>query len=85
MPAQEMSSRDKMLAYETQPCQTDDTDRCRALQLQLWAPVCSRLCCAAPAGGAGGGGAAAAVAPQLWLGVERSTGHPPCTPAASAT
>lgn len=76
---------EEQAAYETQPCQTDDTDRCRALQLQLWAPVCSQLCCAAPAGAVGDDGAGAVAAPQLWLGVERSTGRPPCTPAASAT
>jgi len=50
-----------------------------------------RFCCAAPAGAVGADGAAdvAAVgggdAPQLWLVFERSTGHPPYTPAASAT
>lgn len=51
---------EEQAAYET-----DDTDRCRASQLQLWAPVCSRLCCAAPAGAVGDDGAAAVVAPQL--------------------
>jgi hypothetical protein len=68
------------------------TDHCRALQRQLWAPACLLFCCAAPAGDAGADGAAAAVAavggggaPQLWLVFERSTGHPPYTPAASAT
>jgi len=66
------------------------TDHCRAWQQQLWAPACWRLCRAAPAGAVGADGAAAVAAgggdaPQLWLGVERSTGHPPCIPAASAT
>lgn len=67
------------------------TDHCIALQQQLWAPVCLRFCCAAPAGAVGADGAAAVAAvgggdaPQLWLVFERSTGHPPYTPAASAT
>jgi len=67
------------------------TDHCIALQQQLLAPACLRFCCAAPAGAVGADGAAAVAAvgggdaPQLWLVFERSTGHPPYTPAASAT